>query len=195
MVTEANQKRRPGKARERLLAAAGDLFYCQGIRAVGVDEVVKQAGVAKVSLYRAFPSKDDLIVAYLEERDAEFWNRWDMVVDGAPDAAAALDGVVELLAGAIEHPDYRGCPFANFTSEFPEHDHAGRSVVERSKRELRSRLSALTAQRREAGPEGLADALLLLAEGAFSLSQTAQNGRELASRSLRSSVRALIAAR
>lgn len=195
MVTEENGKKRRGKVREQLLAAAGDLFYQQGIRAVGVDEVVKQAGVAKVSLYRAFPSKDDLIVAYLEERDAEFWMRWDSVVEGAPDAAAALDGVVALLADAIDRPDYRGCPFANFTSEFPERDHAGRLVVERSKRELRSRLSALTAQRSDVSPEGLADALLLLAEGAFSLSQTAQNGRELASRSLRLGARALMKAR
>jgi AcrR family transcriptional regulator len=185
MVTDENEKRRGGRARQRLLAAAGELFYQRGIRAVGVDEVVRQAGVAKVSLYRAFPSKDDLIVAYLEERDAEFWNLWDRVVDGAPDAAAALNGVVALLADAIERPDYRGCPFANFTSEFPEREHAGRLVVERSKRELKSRLSALTAQRSGTDPEGLADALLLLTEGAFSLSQTAQHGRELASRSLR----------
>lgn len=195
MVSDGREKKRRGKVRERLLAAAGDLFYQRGIQAVGVDEVVKQAGVARVSLYRTFPSKDDLIAAYLEERDANFWHQWDTVVDASPDATAALNGVMTLLADAIERPDYRGCPFANFASEFPGRDHAGRVVVERSKGEFRHRLSILTAQRGDAGPDGLADVLLLLVEGAFSLSQTARNGRELASRSLRQSARALLTPR
>jgi AcrR family transcriptional regulator len=64
-------------ARDKVFEVAADLFYRKGVRAVGVDEIVKTADVAKISLYRSFPSKDDLVVAYLEDRNASFWRQWD----------------------------------------------------------------------------------------------------------------------
>src|SRR6516225_4273793 len=64
-------------ARDKVFDVAADLFYRQGVRAVGVETIVKEAGVAKISLYRSFPSKDDLVVAYLESRRAAFWLQWD----------------------------------------------------------------------------------------------------------------------
>ena len=70
-----------GRARERVSAAAADLFYRKGIHAVGVEEIVRQAGVAKISLYRSFASKDDLVVAYLEERSESFLKAWDDAFD------------------------------------------------------------------------------------------------------------------
>src|SRR5260221_356107 len=72
--------------RERLLAVAGDLFYRQGIRSVGVDEIVAEANVAKMSLYRSFASKDELAAAYLEERDERYWRWWDSTVARHPGA-------------------------------------------------------------------------------------------------------------
>jgi AcrR family transcriptional regulator len=70
-----------GRARERVSAAAADLFYRKGVHAVGVEEIVRQAGVAKISLYRSFASKDDLVVAYLEERSESFLKAWDDAFD------------------------------------------------------------------------------------------------------------------
>ena len=64
-------------ARDRVFDVAADLFYREGVRAVGVDAIVKKAGVAKISLYRTFPSKDDLVLAYLKDRQSEFWRQWD----------------------------------------------------------------------------------------------------------------------
>jgi AcrR family transcriptional regulator len=68
-------------ARDKVFAAAADLFYRKGIHAVGVDEIVKEAGVAKISLYRSFASKDDLVVAYLRDRGEVFLRQWDEAFD------------------------------------------------------------------------------------------------------------------
>src|ERR1700689_2433587 len=85
-------------ARERVFAVASDLFYRKGIRAVGVEEIVNEAGVAKISLYRSFKSKDDLIVAYLEARNAEFWRQWDeRFAPHADDPRALLDAIMDYL--------------------------------------------------------------------------------------------------
>src|SRR5258708_2643779 len=68
------------RAGEKVFDVAADLFYSQSIRAVGVETIVKQAGVAKISLYRSFASKDDLIVAYLDNRNADYWRNVDRIV-------------------------------------------------------------------------------------------------------------------
>src|SRR6516162_4976558 len=75
------------EVRDKILATASDLFYKQGIRAVGVDLVVEQAGVAKTSLYRHFRTKDDLVVAFLAREDADFWDTWDRAAEGHEDDA------------------------------------------------------------------------------------------------------------
>lgn len=179
-ITTMNKKnalivQRPKRvtARDRLLGAADDLFYRQGIRAVGVDQIVKTAGVAKISMYRAFPSKDDLIVAYLRDRDAAFWREWDIVVAEVDGAEEQLRAVVAFVRAAIVEPGYRGCPFANFTSEYSDRDHAGRRIVEASKGELRRRLSDLCKRMEVLEPERLAGALFILIEGVVSVSQSA----------------------
>src|SRR6267154_3878524 len=80
------------EVRDKILATASDLFYKQGIRAVGVDLVVEKAGVAKTSLYRHFRTKDDLVVAFLEREDLDFWRTWDGVAKRyAEDAKTELD--------------------------------------------------------------------------------------------------------
>src|SRR5215469_1803246 len=79
------------EVRDKILATAADLFYQQGIRAVGVDLIVEQAGVAKTSLYRHFRTKDDLVVAFLQRMDHEFWHTWETVTaQHADDARAEL---------------------------------------------------------------------------------------------------------
>lgn len=165
--------RKRGTAGERLLRTADDLFYRRGIRAVGVDQIVKEAGVAKISLYRAYPSKDDLIADYLRDRDAAFWRAWDEAVEDARRPADQLRAAIALLRDAMDDPTYRGCPFANFVAEFPERDHPGRAIVEASKSELRRRLAGLCHDIDAPDPRRLADGLFLLIEGAFAASQTA----------------------
>ena len=165
-----------GTAAGKLLHAADDLFYRRGIRAVGVDQIVKAADVAKVSLYRAYPSKDDLIVGYLRGRDAAFWRAWDEAVASTNDPRERLHAVIALLRGAIDDPDYRGCPFANFAAEFPEREHQGRRVVEASKQQLRRRLADICRATEVRDPDRLAGGLFLMIEGAFAASQTAAPG-------------------
>ena len=160
-------------ARERVFAVAADLFYRKGIRAVGVEEIVNEAGVAKISLYRSFKSKDDLIVAYLEQRNAEFWLQWEeRFAPHSDDPRALLDAVMDYLARRTTQAGYRGCPFINYAVEFPEASHPGHRVVEANKREWRRRFTAIAEALGASKPKLLADSLLLLVEGTYAISQT-----------------------
>jgi AcrR family transcriptional regulator len=160
-------------ARERVLDVAADLFYRKGIRAVGVDEIVNEAGVAKISLYRSFKSKDDLIVAYLERRNAEFYRQWDARFSRfADDPRAMLSAIMDFLTARTTQANYRGCPFINYANEFPDPSHPGHRVVEANKREWRRRLTTIAEGLGAQKPKLLADGLLLLVEGAYTASQT-----------------------
>jgi AcrR family transcriptional regulator len=160
-------------ARERLLATAGELFYRQGIRSVGIDEIIAKADIAKMSLYRSFPSKDALVAAYLRERDEAYWQWWDRVV--AEHQGAPRDQILALFRSLMKRtarPDWRGCPFTNAATEFPERDHPGRKVAEANKRQLRRRLRDLARDAGAHDAEKLGDELVLLFEGAYSSAQT-----------------------
>jgi AcrR family transcriptional regulator len=160
-------------ARDRLLAAAGELFYRQGIRSVGVDEIVAKADVAKMSLYRSFPSKDVLAAAYLEAVDRRYWRWWDETVARHPgDPCAQLRALFRSLVRRTTRADWRGCPFTNAATEFPERDHPARLVAEANKRELRRRLLGIVRAAGARRPAQLADQLLLLVEGAYVSGQT-----------------------
>src|ERR1700758_1596222 len=109
--------------RDKILDTASDLFYTQGVRAVGVDLVVEKAGVAKTSLYRHFGTKDDLVAAFLERADLEFWRDWDAVAGAhAGNPRAELDAQLEWIGERAGQADYRGCPHLNVAAEFPEAD-------------------------------------------------------------------------
>jgi AcrR family transcriptional regulator len=160
-------------ARERLLAAANELFYRDGIRSVGIDEVIAAADVAKMSLYRCFPSKDELIAAYLRERDTKYWEWWDGVVARHPNAPREqLLALFRGLAKLPSRPGWRGCPFTNAATEFPEPDHPARKVAEDNKRKLRGRLRDLAREAGGRDAESLADQLVLLFEGVYASAQT-----------------------
>ncbi|CCG42208.1 TetR/AcrR family transcriptional regulator [Magnetospirillum molischianum] len=165
----------PGKmcARDRILAAAADLFYREGIRAVGIEAVIEKAGVAKMSLYRSFPSKDDLVAAFLADRNRRYWLWWDEIV-AAGDASprVQLSNLFKALSQRVSSPDYRGCAFVNTAIEFPDPSHPGHAVALANKRELRHRLTLLTSALGVASAQSLADQLMLLMEGAYSLGNT-----------------------
>ncbi|KIL99405.1 Transcriptional regulator TetR family [Paramagnetospirillum magnetotacticum MS-1] len=160
-------------ARDRILAAANDLFYREGIRAIGIDTVIERAGVAKMSLYRAFPSKDDLIAAFLEMRDSMYWDWWDAVLARHPnDPRRQLLALFETVARRTSDPLYRGCPFVNTSVEFPHPDHPARAVVARHFAELRRRLGALAEGIGLPQSSALTDQLMVLLEGAYSACST-----------------------
>src|SRR5215470_8070081 len=161
------------EARERILAAVDELFYRDGVRAVGVDAVIEHAGVNKMSLYRNFASKDDLIAAYVEERNRQFWSWWDQVMQRhGPDSRRQLLGLFEELQARISRKGYRGCPFVNIAAELSDASHPARRAVAANKRELKRRLRALAAAAGAKAADSLADSLMLLIEGAYAGSQT-----------------------
>src|SRR3984885_11579614 len=98
------------EVREMILDTACTLFYQRGVRAVGVDLVVEKSGVAKTSLYRHFRTKDDLIAAFLERKDLDFWATWDQLTERhRDDAKAELDAQVSWIGKLAGKPGYRGC--------------------------------------------------------------------------------------
>lgn len=157
-----------GSVRDRILDTATELFYQEGVRAVGVDLVVERSGVAKTSLYRHFATKDELVAAVLERDDARYWSSWDEVANRRKaDPRAELEAHLQWIAHDIAGPKYRGCPFLNVANEFPAPDHPARAVAARHKAELRRRLGALTRQMGVRKAAALADQLVLLVDGAY----------------------------
>ncbi|MFM0341369.1 TetR/AcrR family transcriptional regulator [Paraburkholderia fungorum] len=155
-------------ARERILATASDLFYREGIRAIGVDRVVEQSGVSKTSLYRVFESKDALISAFAAEKDRSFWAWWDDVEEKhAEDPRALLNALLSGVAKRIAHPAYRGCPFLNLVTEFPDDDYPGRVIARDNKEEMRARLAAIVARLGVSNPKRTASQITLIINGAY----------------------------
>jgi AcrR family transcriptional regulator len=182
-----------GRAGRRVFDAAADLFYRKGIHAVGVEEIVRQAGVAKISLYRSFDSKDDLVLAYLEDRERDFLGAWDQMFD--PLAAAPREQLRAIMTYVTERTTeagYRGCPFINFSAEFPDPAHPGRVVAARIKWAIRERFRRLATALGAPRPDRLADGLLLLFEGAYALSQTLAGASEPPMRAILWAAEALV---
>lgn len=179
--------------RGRILDTASTLFYERGVRAVGVDLVVQEAAVAKTSLYRYFPTKDDLIVAFLEREDVEFWALWDSVAEQhAGDPAAELDAHMRWIGERLGRSNYRGCPQINVAAEFAEQDHPARQVSQRHMQALRSRLQEIARRLGVRRPDALAAQLAVLVNGAFVSS--ALLSPEEATGVLRGALKALLAA-
>ncbi|TAJ69409.1 MAG: TetR/AcrR family transcriptional regulator [Phenylobacterium sp.] len=160
------------KASERILTTANELFYREGTRAVGVDEIVSRAGATKPTLYRAFPSKDHLIAAYLEAQGDGFWAYFEEAVQGHPDdPKAQILAFFDALGERATRPGYRGCALTNAAVEYPAADHPGRLVSVEHKQGLRERLREMTKAMDARKPKKLADSLLLLIEGVYVSSQ------------------------
>jgi AcrR family transcriptional regulator len=155
-------------ARERILATASELFYREGIRAIGVDTVVEQSGVSKTSLYRVFDSKDALISAFAAEKDRLFWAWWNHVEEKhGENPRALLDALLSGVAKRIAHPSFRGCPFLNLVAEFPDDNHPGRVIARDNKEEMRARLATIVARLGVGDPSRTASQLALLINGAY----------------------------
>jgi AcrR family transcriptional regulator len=155
-------------ARERILATASDLFYREGVRAIGVDTIVERSGVSKTSLYRLFDSKDALIAAFAAEKGRSFWAWWDDIEEQhADDPRALLDALLSGLAERIGNSAYRGCAFLNLATEFPDDQHPGRIAARSNKEELQARLAAIVAKLGAQSPDRVASQIAMLINGAL----------------------------
>lgn len=153
-------------AAERILRSASEMFYREGIRAVGVDSIAAEAGVTKKTLYDKFGSKDRLVAEYLRDRD-ERWRAWltEGVERSGGSVVERLLSTFDVLAEWNESGNSRGCGFVNATVELPETNHPAWEVVMDQKRWMREYLAKLAAEAGAGDPEVLADQLLLLHEG------------------------------
>jgi AcrR family transcriptional regulator len=160
-----SQTVRRTSARERLLAAADELFYEKGINLVGIDRVIEHAGVAKASLYDCFGSKEELIRAYLQGRADKREARIRKRLAGLETPQEKILGIFDLLAEIVNRTDYRGCVFQRASAE------AGASSMikgacDASRAWLRSQFTELARQAKAADPELLGQQLVFLYDGA-----------------------------
>jgi AcrR family transcriptional regulator len=162
------QRRRAAKA--RILDAADDLFYNEGIHAVGIDRVIARAGVAKGSLYYSFAGKDDLVREYLANRHGMWAERITAGIEEHTDPRDRILAVFDVLGALFAQPDYRGCAFVNATAEATQD-----SVEVRAASVFRAWVHdlflGLTTEAGATDPKQLAQPLVLLYDGAVATSQ------------------------
>jgi AcrR family transcriptional regulator len=152
-------------ARERLLAAANDLFYSEGVQTVGIDRVIEHAGVAKASLYNTFGSKEELIRAYLESRHAGTTGRISRALERYDTPRDRLLGVFEAQAEVFGDPNFQGCAFVKASAEARPGSAA--DVATKGYRTwIRTLFTELAEQAGAADPAALAQQLHLIYDGA-----------------------------
>jgi AcrR family transcriptional regulator len=153
--------------RERIIEAASALFYAQGLRAVSADKIIAKVGTTKVTFYRHFPTKDELIVVYLERRAQ--WER--DAIAGARQAAGDVPDVFRIIAEAIGAescmPGFRGCPFINAAAEYADPDHPVRRTVDAHRRWFKLAIQDLLEEIEVPDPARVADELVMLRDGAM----------------------------
>ena len=160
--------RRSGEENRRnVLGVATRLFYERGIRAVGMDTVVKECGVGNATIYRQFPTKDALATAYVQGRADAWFERMQQAAGEYPDARRKLVTVFEVLAGDTAGASYRGCPMLNTNTEFPEGGHPAHLVAVAHKQQVRDWFHSLAVDADAHDPDRLADELLIVLNGAY----------------------------
>ncbi|MGZ5056288.1 MAG: TetR/AcrR family transcriptional regulator [Methylobacter sp.] len=153
---------------EKILKAASELFYSHGIRATGVDAIAKAANTTKMSLYKYFPSKDDLVLAFLRKRDEDF-RLWfvNQVNSRADTPKAKLLAVFDVIDEWMAVSEFRGCAFINAAAEFPVEGNPVHQVSAEFYEHFRSYIADLAEQSGSRSPDTLAQQLSLLIEGAI----------------------------
>jgi AcrR family transcriptional regulator len=158
---------KPAPPRERLLDTAGRLFFRHGFPAVGIDRILAESGVAKMTLYRHFPSKDALIEAYLDRADVQFWAWADAALARGGTAEDKLRSLCDAVGVLAASPECLGCVFQGAAMAFPEMDHPGHRRALEHKRRVRERLGSLARTAGLRDPRALAAQLALLMDGAW----------------------------
>lgn len=150
-----------------VLDAAARLFYARGVHEVGMDELIRATGLGKATVYRLFPTKDDLVGAYLDRLAGTIFAAIDADIARHPDAPAdALAAVLAAIEADLARPEFRGCPFNNASIEYADPDHPARLVARRYREGLRQRLVDL-AGRLESADAELGGQLAVLIDGAY----------------------------
>jgi AcrR family transcriptional regulator len=155
------------KTRRMLLDAARELFYEDGIRATGVGAVAERAGVTKMTLYAHFPSKEELVIAYLEDNDRRWREFLEEKLSGCEGPREGLLAVCDAYREYFTAREMRGCAFVNCAAEFPDPGHPARRVIAWHKAEVRERLRDLAAKAGAKEPAELAERLFVVLEGAY----------------------------
>ncbi len=154
------------RVRDRIFETACNMFYKQGIRCVGVDAIASEAGTNKMSFYRNFASKDELVAEYLQCLEREHWAWWDeTIAPYAGDARRQIEVLFDAWVAKSRKEDDHGCAFANAAVEIREAEHPALEVVHKAKAEKRRRFRKLAKEAGASSPDLLGDALTLLAEG------------------------------
>ncbi|WP_407649643.1 TetR/AcrR family transcriptional regulator [Goodfellowiella coeruleoviolacea] len=155
------------EARSRLLATATRIFYAEGLHSVGIDRIVAEAKVTRATLYRHFPSKDDLVVAYLQgvhdmERDSV-----DKALSSGMPADDTVRAVARSIADSIRSAQFRGCAFLNAVAEYPDPGHPVHRTVLEHREWFRRTITDLLAQVGDSSPEPAARHFVMLRDGAM----------------------------
>ncbi|GAA1712949.1 TetR family transcriptional regulator [Kribbella yunnanensis] len=166
-MEHTDAERRPSKARSRLLGTAARLFYAEGIHSVGIDRIVAEAQVTRATLYRHFPSKDDLILAYLTEASASERARTENAVAGGAPAADALRAISRSIAAVIRDADFRGCAFLNAAAEYPDPEHPVNQAVVAHRQWFLDVITGLLARIRVEPAEHAARHYVMMRDGAM----------------------------
>lgn len=167
---QARRGGRPSPRRDHLVEVATDLFCREGFHATGIDRVLAESGVAKMTLYKHFPSKDDLIGACLESVAASARADVESVLErGGSTARARILTLIDWYVGLAVDCEFTGCPFHHARAEFADPSHPAYRVARDQKLWMRGRLRELCAEHGLRGPELCADQLMLVIEGALSL--------------------------
>ena len=154
-------------ARERLLRTASDLFYAEGIHAVGVDRIVAEAGVTRATFYRHFPGKEDLVEAYIGVEDASIRALFDEARAATGDPRVLAAAVVDGIAQDVARHHTRGCPFINAAAEYPDAGSPVRVAVHRHREWFRGELEDVARGVGASDPEAVAGQLVLLRDAAM----------------------------
>jgi AcrR family transcriptional regulator len=160
--------RETSEARQRILETADRLFYAEGVRAVGIDRIIAEAEVAKMSLYKHFPSKDDLILAVLQYREGKILEFFGTAMERhGKRTKDKLRAFFAALKDWFESPGFRGCAFQNAAVELADPAHAGTKFVREHKRRFQAFLAGLVEEAVGQGAGKVAPAVGLLVEGAI----------------------------
>jgi AcrR family transcriptional regulator len=168
MNTFNNETETRPRVRDRIFETACDLFYRHGIRAVGVDAIACEAGTNKMSFYRSFASKDELVSEYLRERQREFWSWWNATIQPyAGNPRRQIEALFESHLAQVEERTCRGCALGNAAVEMSDDNDALSTLVRDYKIEVRRELRKLTRALGARDPDALGDALMLLMDGSY----------------------------
>jgi AcrR family transcriptional regulator len=158
---------RVSEARSRLLGTASRLFYTEGLHSVGIDRIVAEAQVTRATLYRHFPSKDDLVVAYLTEADKMIRDQVGAARDHGGTPADVVRAVAESIAAGIRMPGFRGCAFLNAAAEYPDPAHPVHQAVLAHRDWFSRTVTEVLAAVGETPPEPAARHFVMLRDGAM----------------------------